>query len=356
MANRPDVVHLHFGGGTPSAVGVEGLERILDAVHAEFPFARDAELALEIDPRTSDDALVRGLAAMGFTRASLGVQSLDDHVQKVVNRIQPYEVTKACADGLRAVGIEGLNLDLIYGLPFQTEENCREDARKVLELRPDRLSVFGYAHVPQMRKHQQLLPEDALPDGTARAAQFEAMREALEEAGYVRIGLDHFAHPDDAMAKAARDGTLHRNFQGYTVDPADALIGLGTTAIGSLPQGYAQNHHHLGDYRKAVQADELPVAKGRPVTAEDVARRRVIERLMCGGRVDLDEIARQSGVERRQLAPDRDRLAPLVEDGIVETDGVRFQVPESHWSLLRLAAAAFDSYLDAGADRHSRAV
>ena len=356
MTTRPDVVHLHFGGGTPSAVGVAGLERVLDAIHREFPFARDAEVALELDPRTCDEALIRGLAAMGFTRASLGVQSLDDRVQRVINRVQPFAVTRATADGLRAAGVHGLNLDLIYGLPYQTEENCRSDAEKVLELRPDRLSVFGYAHVPQMRKHQQLLPEDALPDGTDRAAQFEAIREALEAAGYVRIGLDHFAHPDDAMAKAAANGTLHRNFQGYTTDPADALVGLGTTAIGSLPQGYAQNHHHLADYRKAVEAGELPVAKGRPVTEEDLARRLVIERLMCGGRVDLDEIARARGLDRERLEPDRDRMAPLVEDGIVETDGVRFRVPESHWSLMRLAAAAFDTYLDAGADRHSRAV
>jgi len=356
MASRPPVMHLHFGGGTPSAIGVEGLGRVLDALGTTFAFQEDAELAIELDPRVADAALVRGLAARGFTRASLGVQSLDERVQQAINRVQPFAVTAATAEALRAAGLDGLNLDLIYGLPYQTEASCREDARRVAALRPDRLSVFGYAHVPQMRKHQQLLPEEALPGGSERAAQFEAMREELEAAGYVRIGLDHFAHPDDAMAKAAAAGTLHRNFQGYTTDAADALIGLGTTAIGSLPEGYAQNEPHLADYRKAVLAGELPVARGRAVTSDDLARRRVIERLMCGGTVDLDEVARETGLDPASLAPNAARMAPLLDDGIVESDGVRFAVPPAHWSLLRLAAAAFDRYLDDAAERHSRAV
>ena len=356
LRERPEVVHLHFGGGTPSAIGGAALGRVLQALRDVFPFAADAELAIELDPRTVDADLVATLAASGINRASLGVQSFDPRIQTVINRVQPFDVTSTTATGLRAAGIRGLNLDLIYGLPHQTEAICRDDARKSLALEPDRLSVFGYAHVPQMRKHQQLLPEEALPEGLERAEQFEAICDELTEAGYVRIGLDHFAHPDDAMAKAAATGELHRNFQGYTTDPADALIGLGTTAIGSMPEGYAQNHPHMSDYRRAVLAGELPVAKGRPVTKDDLARRLIIERIMCAGAVDLDEVAREAGLSVDALAPNRERLAPLVADGVVATDGVHFEVPREHWSLLRLAAAAFDTYLDTGADRHSRAV
>lgn len=356
LKERPRVVHLHLGGGTPSAIGAPALGRVLDALRGAFPFADDAELAIELDPRTVDAALIDTLAEQGFNRASLGVQSFDDHVQEAINRVQPYAVTHTTATRLRRAGIGGLNLDLIYGLPHQTEAICRDDARKALSMAPDRLSVFGYAHVPQMRKHQQLLPEEALPDSLERAAQFEAICDELARAGYVRIGLDHFARPGDAMAVAAADGTLHRNFQGYTTDPADALIGLGSTAIGSLPQGYAQNHVHLGDYRKAVLAGELPIAKGRPVSVDDVARRRIIELIMCGGTVDLDQVAREIGLDAKTLAPNHERLAGLVADGVVTTDGNHYEVAPEHWSLLRLAAAAFDTYLDLGANRHSRAV
>ncbi|TVQ37434.1 MAG: oxygen-independent coproporphyrinogen III oxidase [Geminicoccaceae bacterium] len=356
MRAVPPVCHLHFGGGTPSAVGAEGLERILDAVKAAFPFEADAELAIEIDPRTADQTIVDTLAKGGINRASLGVQSLDPVVQEAINRIQPYEVTRDIALMLRRAGIPGLNLDLLYGLPYQTEASCQDDAKRVLDLQPDRLSVFGYAHVPQMRKHQQLLPEDRLPDGPERADHFDAIAEVMLDAGYVRIGLDHFAHPDDAMAKALRAGTLRRNFQGYTTDPADALIGLGTTAIGSLPQGYAQNHAHMGDYRKAVLAGELPVSRGRPVTKDDLARRTIINKLMCDGQLDLEAVAEAFAMRTADLLPDPERLRPLLADGLVQQDGHRYTVAPDHWSFLRLAAACFDAYLDASADRHSRAV
>ncbi|MEO1089709.1 MAG: oxygen-independent coproporphyrinogen III oxidase [Pseudomonadota bacterium] len=352
----PEVCHLHFGGGTPSAVGPAGVEEILAKLRASFPFEDGAELAMELDPRTVDDELIAALARGGITRASLGVQSLDERVQKAINRVQPFAVTAQVATSLRAQGIRGLNLDLLYGLPYQSEASCRDDAKRVLALEPDRLSVFGYAHVPQMRRHQLLLPENELPDGLERAAQFEAIADALDEAGYVRIGLDHFARPDDSMAVAVADGSLHRNFQGYTTDPADALLGLGTTAIGSLPDGYAQNHAHMTDYRKAVMAGELPVSRGRPIDSDDRARRRIIERLMCNGTVDLAVVADEIGVDVGTLAPDAARLQPLVADGVVETDGRHYRVDPEHWSLLRLAAAAFDRYLDRGADRHSRAV
>ena len=356
MKHASPVCHLHFGGGTPSAVGAPALERILAAVRAAFAFEDGAELAIEIDPRTADATIVEALAQGGINRASLGVQSLDPVVQEAINRIQPYEVTRDVAQMLRAAGIPGLNLDLLYGLPFQTEASCRDDAKRVLELEPDRLSVFGYAHVPQMRKHQQLLPEDRLPDGPERADHFDAIAEVMLEAGYVRIGLDHFARPDDAMAIALRNGTLRRNFQGYTTDPADALIGLGTTAIGSLPQGYAQNHPHLADYRKAVLAGELPVARGRPVGKDDLARRQIINQLMCDGSVDLAEVAEAHRMAVAELQPDAARLQPLLADGLVVAEGTRYRVDSDHWSFLRLAAACFDAYLDSGADRHSRAV
>lgn len=356
MRARPPVCHLHFGGGTPSAVGPRGLTRILDTLRAAFVFEADAELAIELDPRTADPAVIDALGAGGINRASLGVQSFDPVVQAAINRVQPYAVTAETVRLLRAAGIPGLNLDLLYGLPHQTEATCRDDARRALELAPDRLSVFGYAHVPAMRKHQRLLPEALLPDGPARADQFDAIAEVVMAAGYVRIGLDHFARPGDAMATALAAGTLHRNFQGYTTDPADALIGFGTTAIGSLPQGYAQNHAHMGDYRKSILANALPVARGRPVSVHDLARRTIINRLMCDGRVDLPAVAATYGLPLADLQPDAARLAPLLADGLVAVADGRYEVHPDHWSFLRLVAACFDSYLEAGADRHSRAV
>lgn len=356
MREIPTVSHVHLGGGTPSALGEAGLIQLFDTLRAQFPIPRDAELAIELDPRVVTEETIDALAAVGINRASLGVQSFDPAVQKSINRVQSFDSTAEAVRSLRAVGIDRINLDLLYGLPYQTVENCKSTVKQALQLEPDRVSVFGYAHVPHMRPHQSLLPEEALPDTTERAAQFQAIADGLTDAGLIRIGLDHFARADDSMAIAVQDGTLHRNFQGYTTDDAAVLLGFGSTSIGSLPQGYVQNHAHMSDYRNAIEAGELPVARGRPLTADDRARRSVIERIMCDGRVDLAAIAAEHDLRTEDLAPDEARLEELAACGVVHRNGQHLEVPAEHWSLLRVVAASFDRYLSDTTARHSRAV
>ncbi len=327
-------------------------------LRAAFALAADAEVAFELDPRTFAAEAAPALAAMGATRASLGVQEFDPKVQAAVNRIQPYDVVRATVERLRAVGIGSINFDLMYGLPFQTEETLARTVAQTAGLRPDRVALFGYAHVPWMAKNQRMVPEAALPGAAERFAQAEAAARLLVEHGYERIGLDHFALPDDAMAVAARAGTLARNFQGYTVDGADALIGLGATSISALPQGYVQNITETGAYSRAVTEGHLPVARGYALAGEDRLRRAVIERLMCDLAVDLDAVARAHGYAPDHFAPELARCGQFVEDGLARIDGSLLTVPEAGRAALRVVASLFDQHLapEGGQRRHAVAV
>ncbi len=350
------VIHLHFGGGTPSIIGARGMERLLGHLRKRFAFLPDAELAIELDPRMVDGELVAALAEGGINRASLGVQTTDPRVQEAINRIQPVAQVAAVVARLRAAGIDHISVDLLYGLPHQTVATVRRTAHEILALAPDRAAVFGYAHLPRLKRHQSLIPEQALPDAKARAAQFEAIAESFERAGYVAIGLDHFARPGDSMARALAERRLRRNFQGYTTDPADALLGFGSSAIGELPAGYVQNHADLRHWRREVLAGRLPVARGLRLRATDRAIRVVIEQIMCFGSVDLDRIAAVQGVARPLLAPNEERMQRLVALGIARFDGTRITVPPENRPLLRLVAAAFDRYLEPGTQRHAVAI
>ncbi|MXP65901.1 oxygen-independent coproporphyrinogen III oxidase [Roseomonas sp. M0104] len=342
------VAALHLGGGTPSAIGAEGLDDLFTALRRRFSFRDDAEVAVELDPRVLTPAIVESLARGGATRASLGVQDIDPGVQARIGRPQPAAQVRAAVAMLRAVGIAAINFDLMYGLPGQTEAHARASAAFAAAMGADRVAVFGYAHVPWMKPAQQAIDGALLPDATARLAQAEAAAETLEGAGYVRVGLDHFARPGDAMARAAAGGTLRRNFQGYTTDTAPVLLGLGASAIGRLPAGFAQNLPDERAWLAAVGAGRLPVARGRALSEEDRLRGGLIERLMCDLALDL------SSVPEAILAAARPRLAPLLADGILAERGGRLEVAERRF--LRHAAAAFDAYLGAGAGRHSRAV
>ena len=353
---RMPVVHVHFGGGTPSIVGAEGMGRILERLRHRFVFLPEAEIAIELDPRMVDEDLVAALAEGGVNRASLGVQTTDPTVQAAVNRIQPLAQVASVFARLRAAGIRHISVDLLYGLPHQTVATVRRTAADILALAPDRAAVFGYAHLPRLKRHQSLIPETALPDAAARAAQFEAIAECFERAGYVPIGLDHFARPEDSMARALRDRSLRRNFQGYTTDPADALLGFGCSAIGELPQGYVQNAADLRIWRREVQADRLPIARGLRLSPADRAIRAVIEQIMCFGEVDLDHLAEVRGVPRATVEPDGARMQRLVELGIARFEAGRVRVPPENRPLLRLVAAAFDRYLEPGTQRHAVAI
>ncbi len=360
VGGRLRVRHLHWGGGTPNMVAPADFAGLMAALRARFEIGADAEIAVEIDPRTLSLEHVQVMAETGVNRASLGIQDFDPEIQKAVNRIQSYAMTATAVEWLRAAGINAINFDLMYGLPGQTVEGCRDSAGLALGLRPNRLAVFGYAHVPWMKSHQRLINEDALPDGQERWRQFAAIAGRLEEAGLQMIGLDHFASPEDDLAVAQRQGRLRRNFQGYTADQSQVLIGLGASAIGAVPQGYVQNAPDFHRYAEAIAAGQLAVARGLVLTDEDRLRRAVIERLMCDLTVDLEGILATHGREAGHFDGVLAGLDALIADGLVERRGRVLDIPESARPLVRIVAAAFDPYLapsqESGTARHSRAV
>ncbi len=257
---------------------------------------------------------------------------------------------------IRRAGISGINFDLIYGLPHQTVASCLDTVRRALMLAPDRFSVFGYAHVPSFKKHQRMIKESFLPDGPARHDQACAIANALNEAGYVQIGLDHFARPDDPMAVACEERTLRRNFQGYTTDKGEVLLGFGASAIGHLPQGYVQNEVQIGAYSHSVAAGRLATAKGYGLTHYDRLRAEIIERIMCDFSADLGAICARHGAMPEAMLNSAPRLKPLISDGVVKLDGDRLAVTDDSRFLVRSVAAAFDAHLDAAKQLHSRAV
>jgi oxygen-independent coproporphyrinogen-3 oxidase len=350
------VTHIHWGGGSPTMLSPGDVKRLAGALKSHFEIAPGAEFAIEIDPRGLEDEMIAALAEAGVNRASIGVQDCDETVQRAINRIQPFEATLSAVERLRAAGIGALNIDLIYGLPHQTRANIARTIDMALTLTPQRFAVFGYAHVPHFKKHMQLIDETALPGAEERLAQFELAHAKLSASGYVAIGLDHFARPEDSLAQAQKEGRLARNFQGYTTDDAPALIGLGASSISALPQGYAQNKAEVPDYRKAILAGELPVARGVSLSDDDRLRRAIIERLMCDLAVDLDAAGAPFGKSAADFAPELAALAPYAEQGIVAIDGARLVVPHASRAAVRLVAAAFDTYLGKSQAIHAAAV
>lgn len=340
-----DVSEIHFGGGTPTIIMPEEFTSLMQMLGRSFDVRREANVSVEIDPRTLTADMADALGESRVTRASLGVQSFDPVVQKAINRIQSEETTELAVRRLRGNGIYRVNFDLIYGLPHQTVESCIETVRASLEMRPDRFSVFGYAHIPSFKKHQRLIDEKALPGAEARNEQAEAIAEALMAAGYTRVGLDHFALPDDELARAAETGKLRRNFQGYTTDRCENLLGFGASAIGRLHHGYVQNEVPPGLYAKRVSEGLLPTAKGYRLTTEDRLRAHVIERLMCDFVADVSTISAVHGFPREFLLEGNSRLRNMAEDGIVAIrDGlVTFKSKDRF--LIRAVASTFDAYL-----------
>jgi len=350
------VRHIHWGGGSPTMLRTEDIARLSSALHESFHVSRYAEFAVEIDPRGFRDENADALIAAGLTRASIGIQDCDAQVQRAINRIQSREETAKSVRMLRERGVKSLNLDLVYGLPNQTVAGFERTVDFALALDPDRLAVFGYAHVPHFKKHQALIPESALPGIEERYVQAEAARARICAAGYRAIGLDHFAKPDDSLAIAQHDGRLKRNFQGYTSDAAPVLIGLGASAISALPQGYAQNLADVPSYRAALEADRLPVARGIALTNEDRMRREIIGRLMCDLCVDLDAVAARHGATRDAFTDSWGEIEKLAAARIVSLDGGKIVVPEDWRAAVRIVCAAFDTHLKAGAAKHAVAV
>jgi oxygen-independent coproporphyrinogen-3 oxidase len=356
IGRRVRVDHIHFGGGTPTIMTPELFADLAESMRRRFFVLPTAEIAVEIDPRTLTHAMVDAMACAGVNRASLGVQSFDPVVQRAINRVQSFDETAAATEALRRAGVRGINFDLIYGLPHQTVASCRDTVRRCVELGPDRLSVFGYAHVPGFKKHQRRIAGDALPDSPERYRQSMATAEELTAAGYVQIGLDHFALPEDPMALALNDGSLRRNFQGYTTDTGKVLLGFGASAIGHLPQGYVQNEVGTRAYLERISTGSPATAKGIVLSNDDRLRAEIIERIMCDFSVDLGPICARHGTTAEAVLGCSPRLHDLVSDGIVELGGASLIVPEASRFLVRSVAAAFDSYLEGSAERHSRAV
>jgi oxygen-independent coproporphyrinogen-3 oxidase len=356
IGRRIKVEHIHFGGGTPTIMPPGAFAELMATMRQAFFVLPSAEIAVEIDPRTLTAEMVEAMRLSGVNRASLGVQSFDPVVQRAINRVQSFEQTASVVNMLRRAGITGINFDLIYGLPHQTLASCIDTVRRALELSPERFSVFGYAHVPTFKKHQRMIDENVLPDGLARHDQACAIANALKDAGYVQIGLDHFARPDDAMAVAYRERTLRRNFQGYTTDQSEVLLGFGASAIGHLPQGYVQNEVQTGAYQQVVNAGRFAVTKGYGLSDDDRLRADIIERIMCEFGVDLGAICARHGAAPEPMLQSASRLKSLISDGVVSLEGDRLAVAEDSRFLVRSVAAAFDAHLDPGKQLHSRAV
>ena len=358
IGKRARVSHVHWGGGTPTTLPADCLVDVMNAARRLFDLNGNAEVAIEIDPTSIDSGRLAALREMGVNRASLGVQDLEEAVQDAIGRRQSYEITKQCADDLRGLGIDSINLDLIYGLPLQTEESVARTAEKALGLGPDRIAVFGYAHVPWMKKHQSLIKDETLPGPLARFRQRAAIEKVLLDAGYVAIGLDHYARPDDPMAKAAEAEALHRSFQGYTTDGAPVLIGIGASSIGTLPQGYVQNQPGVPAYSQAIRSGEFATVRGVEVSPQDALRRAVIEQIMCHLSVDLEKVAAEYGANSAPLLADAQDLVRFEQDGLVVIEDARVTVTEVGRPFVRNVAAVFDTYLAVPSEkpRHAAAV
>ncbi|NVJ90990.1 MAG: oxygen-independent coproporphyrinogen III oxidase [Methylocystaceae bacterium] len=356
LPTRMTAKHVHWGGGSPTMLKAEDWVTIIEKLKSVFDIDEKSELAVELDPRTATEDYVKAISEAGINRASIGVQDFHEEVQVAINRIQPFDVTQRVVGWLNKYGITSINLDLLYGLPFQTTERVLDMVDKAVSLNPKRFAVFGYAHVPWMKSHMKLIPEEALPDAMERWEQMDAAANRLEEHGFVKIGLDHYARPDDEMTTAMREERLHRNFQGYTVDNNPVMLPLGASSIGQTPEGYVANVQPLHDYKRMIDDGILPIGRTRGLTQEDILRRAVIEQIMCNMKVDLRALCREYGVSEDHFSAEEEKLQPLVEDDICTLENGVLTLPEEGRPLMRMVAATFDTYLQEGQKKHSRAV
>lgn len=356
LSQKPLIGHLHFGGGSPSMVSHDDWTRFRTALDDVFIVDAESEISVEVDPNDLTDDTLSGLKALGLTRASIGVQDFDQSVQDAINRPQSFNDTRRVVEALRATGIHSLNIDALYGLPLQTRETIQRTIDQVVSLSPDRVALFGYAHVPWMKKHQKLIREDDLPGTMERFEQAQLAETALCDAGYVRIGFDHFAKPEDSMAQAARAGKLHRNFQGYTTDDCKTMLGLGASSIGRYRGGYVQNIVATGQYRAAVEKGDIPAAKGFRLNEDDHIRAYMIERLMCDFAISDDDLTKRFGSAASGYVNELAWLADNETDGLCAMENSVFIIPTYARPFVRIVAARLDAYLPGSNFRYSKAV
>jgi oxygen-independent coproporphyrinogen-3 oxidase len=338
---------LHWGGGTPTHLAPKQLRRLFHAVSDAFPLREGAEISIEVDPRVTTEAHLDTLRECGMNRISMGVQDFDPRVQEAIHRVQTLEQTAALVDLARRGGFESVSFDLIYGLPFQTVDSFARSVDTTLAIGPDRVALYSYAHVTWVAKQQRGFERKDLPDPLARLRILRMAIRRFLEAGYVYIGLDHFARPEDDLARALRDRTLRRNFMGYTTQAGVDLIGFGPSAISELRPAYAQNHRELGAWERAVLEHGLATMRGRALSDDDRARRWVIARVMCHGEVRASEYRQAFGTDfASSYAAELERLAPMVADGLVEREGDgSLRVTSLGRLVLRNVAMTFDAYL-----------
>ena len=352
----PALRRIHLGGGSPSILQRDDLEALRKTIHRHFRLMPDTEVSIEIDPSDLSGEEFDAYRAFGITRASIGVQDFDGRVQSAINRPQTFEQTARTVEGLRQIGVRSINIDALYGLPYQTVGTITDSINKVRSLNPDRIALFGYAHVPWMKPNQKLIPETALPDALERLQQANAASDMLQEGGYIPIGIDHFAKPEDTLALAAGEGRLHRNFQGYTDDACSSLVGIGASSIGRLPAGYIQNQTATGNYMRLLAAGQLPVSRGIELTDEDRLNADIIEQLMCQYSFAISELGNRHGEQADTLA---ERIAAALDadqDNLAKFDGDVFQVQPQSRAFVRTVAAWFDARMHEKAARYSMAV
>ncbi len=340
------VAQLHWGGGTPTYLSPDQIRRIFAAIRENFDFHSDAEIGVEIDPRGLTDEHLDALKEVGFNRASMGVQDFEPKVQEAVNRIQPEELTRWAFDGLRQRGFDSINLDLIYGLPYQSQSSFETTLDRIIDISPDRLAVFNYAHVPWMKKHQNIIPEASLPGAAEKLAILKATIEKLTATDYIYIGMDHFAKEGDSLAQAFFDKKLYRNFQGYSTKWGCDLYALGMSSISQLNDVYAQNLKEVPAYYKAIDAGKLATERGYRLDRDDHIRRYVITKLMCDFELNMSDVEQRYGVAFQDyFSSELSALQPLVDDGLLQPPNGKLYVTETGQLLIRNIAMTFDRHL-----------
>ena len=343
MPNGVTAAELHWGGGTPTILPAPMILRLSEALNRTFPRAEGYEFSVEIDPTLVDADKIAALQKAGMTRASVGIQDFLPKVQDAIGRQQSFDATKASIDALRRAGIHSLNTDLVYGLPHQTLETLDATLEKTLALDPDRIALFGYAHVPWMSKRQKLIDEADLPDDELRHDLANLAADVFVSAGYERIGIDHFAKPEDSLYRAAETGQLRRNFQGYTNDTCSTLIGVGASSMSRFPQGYVQNAAATAAYTQRIEAGELAGARGHAFEGDDKMRARVIEMIMCNFAVDIPDLERTFGSAVKVLEPTHHAVLRDFAPFVIKTE-TGWHIDPKGLPLTRFIASRFDAY------------
>lgn len=343
---RREVQQFHWGGGTPTSLSPSQLERLFSAITSRFDLAAGAEVSIEVDPRVTTLEQVDVLASLGFNRISMGIQDFDPEVQKAIKRVQSEELTRGVIDRARAKGMGSVNVDLIYGLPRQTRAGFADTVERVLDIRPERVALFHYAHVPWMKSHQSAMDVDAMPGAAEKLDIFSDAIAAFDAAGYVYLGLDHFALPDDELSLAAKEGTLHRNFMGYTTQRGREMVSLGVSSIGEIDGVYVQNIANEPEYVTLAHERGFATYRGHDMSAEDELRRDVILELMCNGRIGRPAIEERHGIDFGEtFALELEGLEPLVADGLLTVSSQELRLTAIGQILMRNVAAVFDRYM-----------